>query len=232
VVTTSETTDAALEAEPTQALVSYEQARQAISLVRQLPKAKLYVDQLSALQDFARRAKDHELQCWVSEMRLRAERRTGELLRDNVRPGNPQWLPPGTIATTLDKLKISKRESMEWQRLASLSGEEFDEYLARAQDADPARITTRKILRDAGLLDPSEPDDEVEAEATPESDDGDRQRFPAWFGTIQNDGARILKIVEQRDWSMILPIDIAATADRYEHIAVAIRAKARNARPA
>jgi hypothetical protein len=50
------------------------------------------------------------MQNWCAEIKLRAERRAGELLAQmDLRPGNPQWSHDGTIERPkLDDLGINK----------------------------------------------------------------------------------------------------------------------------
>jgi hypothetical protein len=66
-------------------------------------------------------AKDVELQAWVTEIRLRAERRTGELLRgmQKHRGGNPNLSNRDDGLLTLKRLGISRDQSSEWQALAA-----------------------------------------------------------------------------------------------------------------
>jgi hypothetical protein len=81
-----------------------------------------------------------ELMLWATEIKVRAERRTGELLK--VMPKNvgakgskvtgTKQVPLTDCTPTLHDLKISKKDSAAWQQLAALSEAEFERRLARA----------------------------------------------------------------------------------------------------
>ena len=71
---------------------------------------------------------------WATEIKVRAERRTGELLRSadkhpgvaNGRPGPGRGVktrssePTGFSPPKLSDLKISKQQSADWQQLAAI----------------------------------------------------------------------------------------------------------------
>lgn len=75
------------------------------------------------------------------EIRIRAERRAGELLRDMEKAKGAQGNPGGRGAPivqssdataqpkTLSDLGISKQQSSNWQRLAAVPEETFDDEL-------------------------------------------------------------------------------------------------------
>jgi hypothetical protein len=89
-------------------------------------------DKAAAMQEYARQAKDAELLRDATEIRLRAERRAGELLTET-----PKALPRGSnqhedrsrIATdppTLADLGVTKTQSSKWQKLAALPEDKFE----------------------------------------------------------------------------------------------------------
>ena len=92
-------------------------------------EAKTIRDKAIALEVYAKQAKQSatmERQCAV--IRLRAERRIGQLLAGTVRAGNPQLSPKATIG--LGKLGITRNQSSRWQLAATLPENEFERYLA------------------------------------------------------------------------------------------------------
>ena len=81
-------------------------------------------DKAVAAQAYARQAKDGELIGYATEIRMRAERRAGELLAEmaKAKGGNPN-LPTGNKVEPVDTLSdigISKRQSSRWQKLAEI----------------------------------------------------------------------------------------------------------------
>jgi hypothetical protein len=57
-----------------------------------LPQAKALRDKAAAIEVYLKRAKEAgRIQNQAAEIRLRAERRIGELLKATVKRGNPQW---------------------------------------------------------------------------------------------------------------------------------------------
>ena len=90
------------------------------------------------------------------EIRLRAERKAGQLLTERDRTkgvrmsGGSIVQPPENGPPTLADLGITGRQSMDWQRLAAVAEEEFEAALA-APDEKP---TTSGMIK-AGSPDPT-----------------------------------------------------------------------------
>jgi 16S rRNA G966 N2-methylase RsmD len=102
----------------------------------------------AALQQYTRQQRyTLEIQNDAAELKLRAERKAGELLRDMEKatgsPGNQYTgkldrLHDETSPPTLADLRITKLESHRWQQAAQLSEEAFEAYItttkARGQE--------------------------------------------------------------------------------------------------
>jgi hypothetical protein len=120
------------------ALILLDRAARALARCN-VDKAKSIRDKAQALEVYARQAKQSaslERQC--ATIRLRAERRIGQLLSGMVKPGNPQWSHAATIG--LRKLGITKSQSSRWQTAATLPEKEFERYLATGQDLSTAAL--------------------------------------------------------------------------------------------
>lgn len=138
-------------------LGGYEAARRALELAASVDEVKRVRDQTVAVAAYARQAQDNELLRWASEIRLRAERRAGELLANmpkntgragHGRPnlGGAQRRPPKMDPPTLAELGINKKQSSLWQSLARIPEEQFEQCIDAEQDA-AAGMSARTVLR-------------------------------------------------------------------------------------
>lgn len=149
-------------------LIKYDAARRALDAARRVDEAKEIRDKALALAAYARQAKDRDLMRWAAEIKIRAERRCGQLLREMASTGqrhngkNPQTLrhsrasERSTPVETLTEIGVSRQQSSDWQQLANVSEPEFERRLTQAK-RDPQTMTTTRILH--GAQSPSsEPD--------------------------------------------------------------------------
>ncbi len=109
-------------------------------------------DKAEAMAAYARQARDTEMIQWATEIKVRSERRAGQLLaempkaggarvngRDSL--GGPIVVPPKNDAPTLSDLGITKNDSSRWQKLAAIDEEKFEAAVAAAKDA-AGQVTT------------------------------------------------------------------------------------------
>jgi hypothetical protein len=118
-------------------------------------EAKEIRDKALAVVAYARQAQDRDLIIWASEIKVRAERKAGELLRAMASTGQRRTGMDGrpAKATSIDvafpKLKdlgVSQDQSTDWQQLAAIPDPEFERRMAWAA-RDPVTMTTAKLLR-------------------------------------------------------------------------------------
>jgi len=101
---------------------------------------------------YAKQAGDSlEMQNMCCEIKLRAERRGGELLREMEKSegGRPELTPSivqGVKPPKLSDLGIDYTQSSRWQLEAALPEEKLDEYIA-TKTAAKEEITTADVLR-------------------------------------------------------------------------------------
>lgn len=120
-------------------LIRYEAARYALAEAKTIDEVKEIRDRAIAIQAYAKQAMDPEMVNNAIEIRFRAERRGGEMLREMKAAGERQ--PGGRPAKrsaddtvkALRDLRITKEQSSRWQRLSELAEEEYQQRVKEAQ---------------------------------------------------------------------------------------------------
>jgi hypothetical protein len=139
-------------------LIHYDAMLHSIQQANQVDEVKEIRDRALALQAYMRQARNHEAERKVTEIRLRAERRTGQLLREQAaKSERPKGRPEkDSEAPRLSDLGISFDQSSQWQKLAP------DPWRARLYEAASRGLF--QALRTAGsgagpLVFPPRPDE-------------------------------------------------------------------------
>lgn len=142
----------------------YDAMCRAIDAAYEVDEVKDIRDQALAWETYSRQAKNTEAERRACEIRLRAERKAGEILRERekARPGPKPELPStreGNSAPTLRDLGITEKQSHQWQRLAEMPKEEFEAALADPiqkpstngilNSVDPVRARVAAVSEDA-----------------------------------------------------------------------------------
>lgn len=139
-------------------LVRYEQARQALAECHKVDEVKDIRDKAEAMAAYARQAKDQELILWATEIKVRAERRAGEMLTQMPKNQGAKFNgrgPDGSFrqsidvsAETLADVGVSPMQSSRWQALAAMPEEHFETAVATAKES-AGQVTTAFMLREA-----------------------------------------------------------------------------------
>lgn len=139
------------------ALTRYENARRWLAEAHRVDEVKDLRDKAEAMAAYARQAKDTELIQYATEIKVRAERRCGELLRstaatsERATQGRPPKTSNDTTFSTLADMGLTRDESSRYQRLAAMPEEHFETAVATAK-SQVGQVTTAAMLRYAEAL--------------------------------------------------------------------------------
>ena len=140
-----------LAAEQQPGLVRYQAMCKAIADCHSVDEVKGLRDKAKALEVYAQQAQNFEAERKACEIRIRAERRAGELLREMKETGNrdagggdrrSSSRPTTMIPPKLSDLGITRDQSSKWQQLANVPAAEFE----RAVNSDGPKPTTDGII--------------------------------------------------------------------------------------
>ena len=111
-------------------LVRYDAMCRAVAEAYQVDEVKDIRDRALAIEYYARMADNTEAETQACEIRLRAERKAGKLLRemDKAKGGRPPKNPSDDTRgfKTLSEMGISYDQSSDWQKMADVSDERFE----------------------------------------------------------------------------------------------------------
>ena len=144
-------------------LIRYEAARQALADAVAFDEvmAIMNVSEQAAL--YAKQAGDNELIEKATEIRVRAQRKAGEMLtlaaeagqratgRENIKQHSGSH---GATPVTLEQIGITKSESSRYQQLAAMPADHFETAVATAK-ATAGEVTTAFMLREASKAKPA-----------------------------------------------------------------------------
>lgn len=132
--------------------VRYDAMCRAIDAAYKVDEVKDIRDKARAWEIYARQAKNVEAERRACEIRLRAERKAGKLLKEMEKAkgaaekgtGRGTTRSLGGTASRLSDLGVSRKQSAQWQKLADVLEDQFDAALI-----DPTRKpTTNGIIRE------------------------------------------------------------------------------------
>ena len=151
-------------------LIKYEAACRALAECKAIDEVKAWADKAAAMQAYGKMAKDKTLEIDASEIRIRAERRLGEMLAGQKADGGLSKGAAGaginqhtpqevrSLPTTAPKLAdagISKDLSSRAQKLAAVPEAEFEAALAEKreiQQREGERVTARLVKKGEEVL--------------------------------------------------------------------------------
>ena len=138
-------------------LMLRDEAQKQLAQITTVEKGIEYLNKVKAIETWAKaEKKDAILQNAIAQQKLRTQRILGDLLKQkNVKEvrlanlRNSSKLPEET--STLKDLGINKKQSHEFQKIASMPEELFEKEIAQAKDESNKRIelTTSRLLKAA-----------------------------------------------------------------------------------
>ncbi len=139
-------------------LARYDAARLALQEAHRVDEVKDIRDKAEAMAAYARQAKDTAMVEWATEIKVRAERRAGQILSDmpkalGGRPAeNRSYDATSFSSKTLSDIGVTKDQSSRWQKLAAVSDIQFEQAVAAAKEV-AGEVTTAAMLRMADKRD-------------------------------------------------------------------------------
>lgn len=153
-------------------LARYDAARTALQIASSVDEVKDIRDKAEAMAAYARQAQDTDLIKWATEIKVRAERKAGQMLTEMPKAtgtkaqlagrssGGHIVVPPENVAKTLSEIGVTKNESSRWQKLAAVPDEQFEQAVTAAKEV-AGEVTTAAMLRAAKAIEsPATPAEE------------------------------------------------------------------------
>lgn len=126
-------------------MIRYDAMCRAIEECARIDEVKDFRDKAEAIKAYARQAKNMEIERQAAEIRMRAERRWGQLYEPD-KGGRPSGNRSSqSTGLTLNDMGVSKDQSALWQKAGKVSDEDVAEYVEQVND-------TGRIMSSADLV--------------------------------------------------------------------------------
>jgi hypothetical protein len=129
------------------------ESRRLLAEATTIDEVKLIRDKAEALRAYAKQHSEGlEIQNAAAEVRIRAERRGGELIREMIEsgvlrgPGGDRKSKGHDVLLKLSDIGIDLHESKRWQRIHSLEEKKFEDFI-RSTKGLGKELTTASLLR-------------------------------------------------------------------------------------
>lgn len=214
-------------------LIKYEAACRALAECKAVDEVKALADKAAAMQAYARMAKDKTLEVDAAEIRIRAERRLGEMLAlqkaeggmaTGVRMAGKD--ADGSAVVRNDRRKdapkladagISKDLSSRAQKLAAVPADEFEAALTEKREIqarEGERVTARLLAEGERRMNSAPP-----PETAPETEEEDGEDLHQMLADMQRECESYARRIA--DWQRVMGADgreaLVTAIKRYEH---------------
>jgi len=134
-------------------IIKLEEATRNLAELKTVDEVKNIRDKAEALRVYSKQAGlGLESQNYVTEIKLRAERRAGELLKEieRVNPSEARWYPDTApksgYEAALKENNLSPTKAHNWQKIATIPEERFEAHIAETKGAGE-ELTTTSVLK-------------------------------------------------------------------------------------
>jgi N6-adenosine-specific RNA methylase IME4 len=131
-------------------LTKWNNAKKAIAECKTIDEIKNIRDKAEAMRAYAKQIKEGlQVQNDLAEIKLRAERRAGEMLKEtniSKNSSNQYMLGRANQPTTLKTIGITKDQSSNWQKIADIPEEQFEEHIIDVKESNK-EVTTAGMLK-------------------------------------------------------------------------------------
>lgn len=130
-------------------LMHFDTARRELALAQSIDEVKVIRDQAEAIRQYIKQQKgSFEMQNQAAEIKLRAERRAGQMLGKQERNKGSQGIGVpfhDDTAPTYEELGLTRLQSHRWQLEAEIPEEKFEQFIAETK-AQADELTSRAAL--------------------------------------------------------------------------------------
>lgn len=139
-------------------LARIDAARKALAEAQIIDDVKEVRDQAEAVRLYCKAAGvGLEMQNMAAEIKLRAEKRAGEMLASMELAGGDRKSKSQPASLKLDDLAINKDQSHRWQRIAAVPDEVFEQYIAEKRETGEITTAGALKLRESTAKESAEP---------------------------------------------------------------------------
>jgi ParB family chromosome partitioning protein len=117
-------------------LILFDNAKRAVAQLQEFDEVREHLDKAAAVQEYARRAEDRDMEIRAAKYRVYCERRAGEMLQ-----GTPDGKPTNDGRLTSTGAGVHPSQATRYRQLADVPEEDFDTALVEleAEDTPPTR---------------------------------------------------------------------------------------------